>query len=164
MTSNVGAEILQRDVGLGFGMNNSSDNAFENVKNAILDESKKAFKPEFLNRLTDIIVFRQLDGDALRKIVDVEIEKVVKRAKEKGFEIVLTDSAKEFLATKGYDKKFGARPLKRAIEKNIEDQLSDRLLVGDVTDGCVVRIAHEKGEKELTFDVVKKLPVVSDKN
>lgn len=163
MTSNVGAEILQRDVGLGFGMSNSQDNGFENVKNAILDESKKVFKPEFLNRLTDIVVFRQLDGIALRKIVDVEIEKVVKRAKDKGFEIVLTDSAKEFLATKGYDKKFGARPLKRAIEKNIEDPLSDRLLVGDIADGCVVRIAHEKCEKTLTFDVIKQMPAVSDK-
>jgi ATP-dependent Clp protease ATP-binding subunit ClpC len=153
LTSNVGAEILQRDTSLGFAIGQDAAQDFERAKQSIIDETKKAFKPEFINRLTDMVVFRQLDHGALRKIIDIELERVCKRAADKGISVKITDSAKEFLVKKGYDKKFGARPLNRAIEKNVEDPLADRLLNGEISDGTDVTISHGGGDDFLSFAI-----------
>jgi ATP-dependent Clp protease ATP-binding subunit ClpC len=153
MTSNVGAEILQKDVALGFGVGQNALQDFEKLKTSVIDEAKKAFKPEFINRLTDMIVFKQLDHDALRKIVDIELDRVSKRAAEKGISLTFSNEAKEFLVKKGYDKKFGARPLNRAIEKNVEDSLADKFLNGDLPNGTAVEISNESGKDELSFSV-----------
>ncbi|MDR1413555.1 MAG: ATP-dependent Clp protease ATP-binding subunit, partial [Puniceicoccales bacterium] len=138
MTSNVGAEILQRDTALGFGVGQNAEQDFERAKASIMEETKKVFKPEFINRLTEVIVFKQLDHDSLRKIVSIELDRVSKRASDKGFAIKFTEKAMEFLVKKGYDKKFGARPLRRAIEKNVEDVLADKLLNGSIFNGAEV--------------------------
>jgi ATP-dependent Clp protease ATP-binding subunit ClpC len=156
LTSNVGAEILQRDVGLGFGANQAGSQEFERIKSSIIDEAKKTFRPEFVNRLTDMIVFKQLDHAALRKIVDIELAKVSKRAANKGISLKFTDSAKEFLVKKGYDKKFGARPLNRAIEKNIEGPLADKLLCGEVHESMEVEISNDDGAESLSFLIPEK--------
>jgi ATP-dependent Clp protease ATP-binding subunit ClpC len=153
MTSNVGAEILQKDAMLGFGAGQNAAQDFERLKSSIIDEAKKAFKPEFINRLTDMVVFKQLDHDSLRRIVDIELAKVGRRASEKGISLTFTDEAKEFLVRKGYDKKFGARPLNRAIERNVEDPLADKLLGGELPKGASVSIHHEDGSEFLSFSV-----------
>ena len=109
MTSNVGAHILQRNSSLGFSSGNSEDD-FDNTKDKIMDEAKKTFKPEFLNRLTEIVIFRPLVKESMRAIVDLELEKVTDRLKEKKLKLVISDEVKEFLIEKGYDNKLGARP------------------------------------------------------
>jgi ATP-dependent Clp protease ATP-binding subunit ClpC len=154
LTSNVGAELLQRDSSLGFNVSKGANDDFDRVKSSIMEEAKKAFRPEFLNRLTDIIVFKQLDHDALMRIVDVELTKVIERVAKKNMKLVFDESAKLFLVEKGYDKKLGARPLNRAIEKYVEDQLSDRLLKGDLFEGCTITISHNNGDSTLLLSVV----------
>ncbi|MDR2776948.1 MAG: ATP-dependent Clp protease ATP-binding subunit [Puniceicoccales bacterium] len=149
MTSNVGAEILQKDMSLGFIADQSASQSFERIKTSVIEEAKKAFKPEFINRLTDMIVFKQLDHKALQKIVDIELDKVGKRAAEKGMTLIFSDDAKDFLVKNGYDKKLGARPLKRAIEKNVEDPLADKWLSGEISSGAKITISYEKGSEKL---------------
>ncbi|MDR1891353.1 MAG: ATP-dependent Clp protease ATP-binding subunit [Puniceicoccales bacterium] len=151
MTSNVGAEILQRDTSLGFVADQDASQSFERIKTSIIDEAKKAFKPEFINRLTDMVVFKQLDHDALQKIVNIELDKVGKRAAEKGVTLVFSDDAKNFLVKNGYDKKFGARPLRRAIEKNVEDPLADKWLSGEISTGAKIIVSHEKDSEKLSL-------------
>ena len=154
LTSNVGAELLQRDSSLGFNVSKGANDDFDRVKSSIMEEAKKAFRPEFLNRLTDIIVFKQLDHDALMRIVDVELTKVIERVAKKNMKLVFDESAKLFLVEKGYDKKLGARPLNRAIEKYVEDQLSDKLLKGDLFEGCTIIISHNTGDTTLSLSVL----------
>ncbi|MDR1233033.1 MAG: ATP-dependent Clp protease ATP-binding subunit [Puniceicoccales bacterium] len=151
MTSNVGAEILQKDTSLGFMADQNASQNFERIKTSIIEEAKKTFKPEFINRLTDMVVFKQLDHEALQKIVDIELDKVGKRAAEKGITLAFSDGAKTFLVKNGYDKKFGARPLKRAIEKNVEDPLADRWLSGEISSGAKITISHEKDSEKLSL-------------
>lgn len=150
MTSNIGAEIMQRDVTLGFC--NSPDENFAKIKEQIIEEAKRTFKPEFVNRLTDLLVFKQLDHDALKKIVDIELKKVASRANERGIVLKFSAKAKEFLIKKGYDKKFGARPLNRAIEKYVEDPLADGILREEISDQSIISItADDKQPNSLVF-------------
>ncbi|MBT7651512.1 MAG: ATP-dependent Clp protease ATP-binding subunit [Opitutae bacterium] len=131
MTSNVGAHILQRNSSLGFSSGNSEDD-FDSTKDKIMDEAKKTFKPEFLNRLTEIVIFRPLVKASMRAIVDLELEKVTDRLKDKKLKLVISDQVKEFLIDKGYDNKLGARPLRRAVEKYLEDSLAEEVLGGSL--------------------------------
>jgi ATP-dependent Clp protease ATP-binding subunit ClpC len=131
MTSNVGAHILQRNSSLGFSSGNSEDD-FDSTKDKIMDEAKKTFKPEFLNRLTEIVIFRPLVKESMRAIVDLELEKVTDRLKDKKLKLVISDQVKEFLIDKGYDNKLGARPLRRAVEKYLEDSLAEEVLGGSL--------------------------------
>jgi ATP-dependent Clp protease ATP-binding subunit ClpC len=153
MTSNIGAALLQKDVSFGFGAGQNAKMDFEKIKSTIMDEAKKEFKPEFLNRLTDMVVFGQLDGEALKAIVEIELAKVIGRVGAKGIRIEFDDSAKEFLVKNGYDKKLGARPLNRAIEKNVENSLADKFLQGEITNGDNVRVFYEAGSENLSFAV-----------
>ncbi len=149
MTSNIGAEIMQRDVTLGF--HSSPEGNFSKIKEQIIDEARHTFKPEFINRLTDILVFKQLDHDALKKIVDIELKKVSLRANERDLTLKFSNKAKEFLIKKGYDKKFGARPLNRAIEKYVEDPLADDILRGEINGQTISVTADDKNEDSLIF-------------
>jgi len=151
MTTNVGADVIKRQVTLGFGSMGGGDENYDNMRDKILERAKEAFKPEFLNRLNEKIVFHVLDRDNLIRIVDLEIGTVVKRLATKNIHLKLDKKAKEFLIEQGYDPNYGARPMRRAVERHIEDPLAEHLLRGDITPGQIVKITHKKDEKYLTF-------------
>ena len=139
MTSNVGAELIKRQMSMGFGTPKDEQD-YDSMKGKILEESKRVFKPEFLNRLDDLIVFHTLTRADLLRIVDLEVSKVVGRIRAKEINIVLNDAAKEFLIEKGYDPTYGARPMRRAVEKYLEDPLAEELLRGGIKAGDVLEI------------------------
>jgi len=156
MTSNVGAEILQRNTSLGFSVGDAEQD-FEKIKGKIMDEAKKVFKPEFLNRLTEIVIFRQLLKEHMGSIVDLELEKVSERLKERKLKLEVSDEAKEFLIEHGYDNKLGARPLRRAVEKYLEDNLAEALLSGNIRKGKPIEVLiHEDEDIGLRFEQNKK--------
>ena len=140
MTSNVGAQLLQRQTSMGFAAAASSFNDSERMREKVLEESKRVFKPEFLNRISDIIFFRPLDKNDLVKIVDLETAKFARRLVERKITLEFTPEAKQLLIDKGYDEKYGARPLRRAVEHYLEDPLAEAILRGEVRDGepCLV--------------------------
>jgi ATP-dependent Clp protease ATP-binding subunit ClpC len=150
MTSNVGAELIKRQTALGFGAA-SGDASYEAMRTKILDESKRVFKPEFLNRLDDLIVFHSLDRNDLARIVNLEVKKVVDRVRLKDIHVQLDSTAVEFLIDKGYDPDYGARPMRRAVEKYLEDPLAEELLRGNIKPGDILEV-HSAGEK-LAFNV-----------
>ena len=157
MTSNVGAEILQRNTSLGFSVGDAEQD-FEKIRDKILDESKKVFKPEFLNRLTEIVIFRQLLKDHMNEIVDLELNKVSERLKERKLKLDISKEAKEFLIEHGYDKKLGARPLRRAVERYLEDNLAEALLAGDLRKTVPIKVLlHEDEDIGLKFEQSKKV-------
>ena len=131
LTSNVGAETIRRQTTMGFTPTND-ETSYEKMKDKILDEAKKAFRPEFMNRLDDIIVFRSLTKPDLLEILDLEVEKVFERLKARHIELVLDEKAKTFLVEKGFDPQFGARPMRRAVERYLEDPLAEELLRGNL--------------------------------
>jgi ATP-dependent Clp protease ATP-binding subunit ClpC len=132
----------------------TDESSYERMREKIIDESKRVFRPEFLNRLDDIIVFRSLTKDDMKHIVKIELEKVSKRLKEKNLALVLTEEAEQVLIDKGFSPEFGARPLKRTIENQIEDPLSEELLRGTYTgkDTIMVKVHEVDGEKKLSFE------------
>jgi ATP-dependent Clp protease ATP-binding subunit ClpC len=141
MTSNVGAEILRRQTTMGFAATKPlGEHEFEAMRDRLLEEAKKVFKPEFINRLDDIIVFHQLTKADLMQIVELEVAKVLRRVKAKEVHIELEQSAKEFLIEKGYDPQYGARPMRRAVERYLEDPFAEELLRGNVKGGDVVHV------------------------
>ena len=146
MTSNVGAQLLQRQTSMGFAAAASSFNDIEKMREKVQEEAKRVFKPEFLNRISDIIFFRPLDKEDLVKIVALETTNFAKRLSERRITLEFTEAAKQLLIEKGYDEKYGARPLRRAVEHYLEDPLAEALLRGEVRDGepCVV---DREGEK-----------------
>jgi ATP-dependent Clp protease ATP-binding subunit ClpC len=129
LTSNLGSTTIKTQASLGFRAT-SKEQDYETMKKQLLQELEKEFRPEFLNRLDDVIVFKALDRDDMKEIIDIELGYVVGRLKEKGLDMALTPDAKEFLIDKGYNPDFGARPLRRAIEHYIEDPLSEEMLRG----------------------------------
>jgi ATP-dependent Clp protease ATP-binding subunit ClpC len=139
MTSNVGADLIRRQTTMGFGAPKDTQD-YETMREKILEETKRVFKPEFLNRLDEIIVFHTLTKPDLLKIVDLEVNKVKRRLKLKEIEIVLDDPAHEFVINKGYDPTYGARPMRRAVEKYLEDPLAEELLKGTVKAGDTVEV------------------------
>ncbi|PZR72256.1 MAG: ATP-dependent Clp protease ATP-binding subunit, partial [Chthoniobacterales bacterium] len=152
MTSNVGAEILRRQTTMGFGATKPlGEHEFEVMRDRLLEEAKKAFKPEFINRLDDIIVFHQLTKNDLMQIVELEVAKVLRRVKAKDVHIELEPPAKEFLIEKGYDPQYGARPMRRAVERYLEDPFAEELLRGNVKPGDTVHVAANNGK--LVFNV-----------
>ena len=137
---------------MGFGAPQETQD-YETMREKILDESKRVFKPEFLNRLDEIIVFRTLGKPDLLKIVDLEVDKVKRRLKMKEIEIVLDEPAHEFVINKGYDPTYGARPMRRAVERYLEDPLAEELLKGTVKGGDIVEVSVA-GDK-LVFHVAE---------
>lgn len=153
MTSNVGAQTIKRQTSLGFGAMSEDDADFEGMKEKILEEAKKEYKPEFLNRLDDLVVFKMLEKESLSSIVDLEIDKLLVRLKEKEIGLELNESARDFLIVEGYDPSFGARPMRRAVERHLEDPLAEALLRSEFKAGDVLEVSHEEGAKELSFQV-----------
>ena len=153
MTSNVGAEILQKNSSMGFSIGEEADE--ERMRDKIMDEAKKVFKPEFLNRLTEIVMFRSLSMESMEVIVDLELAKVTDRIKEQRIKIQVTDEAKEFLLEKGYDEKLGARPLRRAVEKYLEDSLAEALLSGSIKKSKPIKMMVSKDGESLVFEQPK---------
>ena len=146
MTSNVGAALLQRQTSMGFAAASGTFSDHERMREKVLEEAKRIFKPEFLNRVSDIIFFRPLDKADLVKIVEIELVKFTARLVERKITLEFTDEAKTLLIEKGYDEKYGARPLRRAVEHYLEDPLAEALLRGDVKDGESVLVIRN-GEK-----------------
>ena len=154
MTSNVGAETLKRQTTMGFGaVKPLGEHDYEVMRDRLLEEAKKAFKPEFINRLDDIIVFHQLSRIDLMQIVGLETEKVLVRVKAKEVHLELEESAREFLIEKGYDPTYGARPMRRAVERYLEDPFAEELLRGNVKAGDTVHVTAVEGK--LVFRVAE---------
>jgi ATP-dependent Clp protease ATP-binding subunit ClpC len=152
MTSNVGAEIIKRQTSMGFGAASGTE-SYEQMRDKILEESKRVFKPEFLNRLDDMIVFHTLNREDLVRIVDLEVAKVVQRVKAKEIKIQVDPTAVEFLIDKGYDPTYGARPMRRAVEKYLEDPFAEELLRSNIKIGDTI-VVHAEGDK-LAFRAVQ---------
>ena len=148
LTSNVGAESAKRSKSIGFN-NSDEDVDYEKMKELIMDEAKKSFRPEFLNRLDDVIVFHALDKQALMKILDLEITKVVDRLEKKDINLVLDEKARDFLVEKGHDPEYGARPMRRAVERFMEDPLAEEILRGKLVEGQPIQVSA--ADDKLTF-------------
>lgn len=144
MTSNVGAEMIKKDSGLGFTTANQETD-YNQMKTKVMSELKRTFRPEFLNRVDEVIVFHSLTLENIKEIVKLMAKELRNRLKDQGIDFELTNAAMDFLAKEGYDPNFGARPLRRAIQKHIEDKLSEELLKGNVVKGDKVTIDVEEG-------------------
>src|SRR5213080_3940058 len=154
MTSNVGAELLKKQTVMGFGAPREGHD-YESMRDKIMEETKRVFKPEFLNRLDEIIVFHSLEKSHLMRIVDLEVAKVKARIKMKEIEVVLDSSAHEFVIEKGYDPNYGARPMRRAVERYLEDPLAEEILRGNVKAGTKVNVTAKDGKLLFESEVTK---------
>ena len=156
MTSNVGARQLKDfGQGVGFGTAAKVAQADDNSKSIIENALKKTFAPEFLNRIDDVIVFNALEKSDINLIIEIELEKLYSRVSELGYQLKLSDAAKAFIAEKGFDKQFGARPLKRAIQKYVEDTLAEEIITSKISSGDEIFMDIEEGAQELTVHVHK---------
>lgn len=154
LTSNIGSDLIKGGQSFGFGKHEDVMD-YEQLKKQLLSETEKFFRPEFINRLDDVIVFQPLTKDDLYCIIDIELDKIMKRLQAKGISMELDQSAKDFLIDKGYNPDFGARPLRRALGTFIEDPLAESLLSGDYSEGQHVEITHKKNDDHLFFSSSK---------
>jgi len=167
MTSNVGAETIKKGTALGFDVPefdsaHSREEEYEDMRRSVMDKLRRAFRPEFLNRVDATIVFRALTPDEIGEIVDLELRKVNDRLAERAMSLRSTPAAKKFLAEKGFDPDYGARPLRRLITNMVEDQLSDVILSGKVRLGSTVEIDYDPEADKLTFNEVELTPPLSE--
>ena len=149
MTSNIGSRQL-KDFGRGIGFmaaDKTNDNDY--AKSVVQKALKSAFSPEFLNRIDDVIVFNPLSKEDIHKIIDIELKGLLKRVGELGYHIQVSDAAKKFLTEKGYDPQYGARPLKRAIQKYLEDELAEVIIKGDLPEGGTLYVDCDKENDKL---------------
>ena len=161
MTSNIGTRQL-KDFGRGIGFSTTSDlSDVEHSRSVIKKALSRAFAPEFLNRVDDLVMFDQLSKESIYKIIDLELEGFYKRVKELGFTIKISDEAKEFIASKGYDVQFGARPLKRAIQKYLEDEMAEMIILTSVSEGDAINVEFDKENQKIIMNVSKALEVKS---
>ncbi len=151
MTSNIGSDLIKGGGSFGFGKREEVQD-YEKIRTSLMSEVEKFFRPEFINRLDDTVVFRPLIKDDLYHIIDMELEKVSERLRYKRMDLELGDQAKNFLIEKGYNPDFGARPLRRAISTYIEDALAESLLAGEYHEGQMIKVTHSEGNDHLTFD------------
>jgi ATP-dependent Clp protease ATP-binding subunit ClpC len=153
MTTNAGAEAIKNESAFGF-QKPDDDASYENMKQRVSERIERVFRPEFLNRVDDVIVFRHLTIDDLKQVVDLELGKVRERLSERGLKLILSDEAKKFLIKKGSNTDFGARPLRRSIENFVEDPLSEELLKGEFQgkDTIVVDVKEVGGKRQLFFN------------
>ncbi len=157
MTSNIGVRDLKDfGTGIGFATKARTDNQDEMVKSTIQNALKKTFSPEFLNRLDDVIVFNSLSREDIHKIIDIALGRLIARITNIGYNISLTEKAKDFLSEKGYDQQYGARPLNRAIQKYVEDPLAEEILKGDVQEGDTIVVDYSGEGETLSFGRTKK--------
>jgi ATP-dependent Clp protease ATP-binding subunit ClpC len=143
MNSKVGSDTIKRQSSMGFSPI-SDENSYEKMREKIIDEAKRTFRPEFLNRLDDVIVFRSLTKVDLVQILELEASKVMQRLKSRNIVLTLDDTAKDFLAEKGFDPQYGARPMRRAVEKFLEDPLAEEILRGNLHENEPILVTVEK--------------------
>ena len=156
MTSNIGArQLADFGTGVGFGTSAREAQKEEAAKSVVQNALRKAFAPEFLNRIDDMIMFRSLTREDIHKIIDLELAKLYGRINDLGYDIKMTDSAKDFIVDKGYDEKFGARPLKRAIQKLIEDPLAEEIVKSNLKEGDKIKIDYKAGAEDLIVKITK---------
>ncbi|WP_046745828.1 ATP-dependent Clp protease ATP-binding subunit [Kordia zhangzhouensis] len=156
MTSNIGARKLKDfGSGVGFGTNAKKNQADEHAKGVIENALKKAFAPEFLNRIDDVVIFNALEREDIHKIIDIEIAKLYARIKGLGYDLLLSDKAKDYIADKGFDRQYGARPLKRAIQKYIEDALAEEIITSKIHEGDKIFMDLDEDNDELTIKIEK---------
>jgi ATP-dependent Clp protease ATP-binding subunit ClpC len=151
MTTNLGSRDVSKGVMLGFAPENDDLSAYERMKTKVQQELKQHFRPEFLNRIDDTIVFHQLSKAEIVQIVDLMINMLDERLKDRDISLDLTQSARELLAERGYDSSMGARPLRRTIQREIEDPLSEKMLFGEITPGSIVLVDAVVGDEGLDF-------------
>jgi len=155
MTSNIGADLIKRGTSLGFGLPTATDEPpvrdYDEMRKTLMESLRRAFRPEFLNRVDATIVFRALSKDEIAQIVDLEIKKVNERLAERAMSVALSEAARTHLAEQGFDPDYGARPLRRLITGLVEDRLSDVILAGDVRLGSSVLVDYDAEKDELTF-------------
>jgi len=149
MTSNVGSDTIKKQSSLGFSPI-TDESCYEKMREKILEESKRVFRPEFLNRLDDVIVFRSFTKPDLIQILSLEVNKVLDRLRKKNLRLELDEKAKEFLVEKGYDPQYGARPMRRAVEKFFEDPLAEEILKGALHEGEMIQVTA--GKEKLLFN------------
>ncbi len=156
MTSNIGSRKL-KDFGTGVGFGTASQKAQEdaNARSVIENALKKAFAPEFLNRIDDVIVFNTLEKEDINKIIDIELDKLLDRINDLGYTLQLSNAAKNYIAEKGFDKQYGARPLKRAIQKYIEDNLAEEIINSKIEEGDIISMDLDKETNQLIVSVKK---------
>ncbi len=165
MTSNVGASLIRHGARLGFAITDDDkrkESDYEDMKKRVMEALERTFRPEFINRLDGIMVFHALDLEAIKRIVDLELQRVHTQLAEHEIVLEVTDTAKGFLGEIGYDPKFGARPLRRAIQEHVDDPLSERLLAQEVRAGDVVRLSRDGDKRALIFEVVSHQTDVED--
>ena len=156
MTSNIGARQLKDfGAGVGFGTSARKDQSDEHAKGIIEGALKKSFAPEFLNRIDDVIVFNALEREDIHSIIDIELDKLLHRILDLGYTLKLSDKAKDYIADKGFDKKYGARPLKRAIQKYIEDALAEEIVNSKLTEGDTITMDLDEQKNDLTIKIKK---------
>ena len=156
MTSNIGArQLAEFGTGVGFGTSARVENENANRDAVIQTALKRAFSPEFLNRIDDVVVFKSLDRDHIHAIIDLELKALIERIEGLGYGIEVTKKAKDFLVEQGYDEKYGARPLKRAIQKFIEDPFAEEIINAQIEEGDLLKADFKKGRSELKISVVK---------
>lgn len=163
MTSNIGARQLKEfGQGVGFTTAAKANQADTHSRGVIETALKRAFAPEFLNRIDDVIVFNSLTKENIFKIIDIELKSLFGRIESLGYQITLTEKAKDYIAEKGYDSNFGARPLKRAIQKYLEDPIAEEILKGEVKAGSELRIDYNSEKEEIVVEAIH--PEVNDKS
>ncbi|MFM7765144.1 MAG: AAA family ATPase, partial [Sphingomonadales bacterium] len=164
MTSNIGSRTLKDfGTGVGFATGNKEASRDKESKQVIETQLKKFFSPEFLNRVDDIIVFNSLGKDEIIHILDLRMAKMLKRISDLGYNISLTKAAKDFLANKGFDPDFGARPLQRALQKYLEEPLAEEVLKGNLKEGSELKVDHKKDSEELNISIAKAKAKESEK-
>jgi ATP-dependent Clp protease ATP-binding subunit ClpC len=152
LTSNVGTKLLRKTGAMGFTSGDQMMD-YEKLKDKIMGEVKKTFNPEFLNRIDEIIAFKSLSKDDIEKIVQIMLDKLNDRVVDRGIVVQVDEAARLFLVEKGYDSEYGARPMRRAIQRFIEDPMSLMMIDGSVPDGSDVQVTHQEGSAELEFNI-----------
>lgn len=156
MTSNIGARKLKDfGQGVGFGTTAQKSQVDDNARSVIENALKKAFAPEFLNRIDDVVIFNSLEREDIHKIIDIELAKLYDRIDGLGYNLILTDKAKDFIAEKGFDKQYGARPLNRAIQKYIEDALAEEIISSNLKEGDKIEMDLDEKKNELVINIEK---------
>jgi ATP-dependent Clp protease ATP-binding subunit ClpC len=158
MTSNIGASEIARNTPLGFAVSDDETGiTYDDMKNRIMGELKKVFRPEFLNRIDDVIVFHKLQRDEIKQIVDLLLRRIRESMADRGLQLELTEEAKDLLVEKGWDPAMGARPLRRAIQRYIEDPLADFVLRAELTPGATIMVekAPDEDDREVSLTVVE---------
>ena len=156
MTSNVGVrELKSFGQGVGFSTKSREDQTQEMMRSTIEGAMKKVFRPEFLNRIDDVIIFNELEKEHIMQIIDLQLRDVFARIEERGYHIELSDNAKDYIAEKGFDKQFGARPLQRALQKYLEDPIADEILAGNTDEGDILFVDYVEEEDKITVDTRK---------